>query len=105
MPPNERPVSKYQESARAKRDLKAIFDYIADNSSEERAEAYLKKLEKTFNTLADSPDMGTPRDYTPPGVLAFAKDDYMIYYRKKAPTIEIFRVIHGSRNMKKRIKQ
>lgn len=92
-------MSNYHESSKARRDLHRIYNYIADESSESRADKYLKKLEKTMQTLADSPDMGSPRDYTPPGVLAFPKDDYMIFYRKQGPTVEIYRVLHSARDI------
>lgn len=92
-------MSNYHESSKARRDLIRIYNHIADESGESRADKYLKKLEKTMQTLAASPSMGTSRSYAPPGVLAFPKDDYMIFYRQQGETIEIFRVLHAARDL------
>ena len=92
-------MSKYKLTPKARRDLSSIYNYIADESSDSRADNYLRKLKGTLQTLADSPGMGTPRDYTPPGVLAFPKDSYMIFYLKQAPDVEIVRVLHAARDL------
>ena len=92
-------MAEFVLSRQADRDLIDIFKYIAKRSSRSRAKTYIRRLEKTMQSLADTPGMGTPRDYTPPGVVAFPKDEYVIFYRLRQPSIEILRVLHATCDM------
>ena len=92
-------MAEYIISHKADRDLVDIFKYIARQSTRSRAKSYVRKLEKTIKTLSESPELGTPRDYTPLGVLAFPKDDYIIFYWKRSPSIEVIRILHAARDL------
>ena len=92
-------MAKAIRSAKARNDLKEIFNYVADDSSESRATKLLKQLERTMQQLADSPGMGTERSYLAPGILGFPKSNYIIFYRKVEDDIQIVRVLHGRRDI------
>ena len=44
--------------AKAKRDMKDIWEYISDHSSDERASAFTRKIEQKIEMLAARPLMG-----------------------------------------------
>ena len=92
-------MAKVIKSAKARNDLKEIFNYIADNSSNSQATKFLKALESTMQTLADSPGVGTSRDHLEPSLLGFPKDKHLIFYQKMEDGIQIIRVIHSSRDI------
>ncbi|MEO0332715.1 MAG: type II toxin-antitoxin system RelE/ParE family toxin [Bacteroidota bacterium] len=92
-------MAKVIRSAKARNDLKDIFNYIADNSSESRATKLLKQLEHTMQQLADSPGMGTDRSYLAPRLLGFPSGKYIIFYQISGDDIQIVRVLHGRRDI------
>jgi plasmid stabilization system protein ParE len=49
--------------------------------------------------LATLPDIGRPRSYLPPEVLAFPHDSYLIFYVKMPEEIGILHVLHGGRDL------
>jgi toxin ParE1/3/4 len=89
----------YYFSDKAEDDLYDIWLYRSQQGGPDKADALLDTIQATCQTLADSPDIGTSRDYTPPGVLAFPKNDYMIFYQKAGDDIQIIRVFHGRQDI------
>ncbi len=86
-------------------DLKAIFNYIAEDSSA-RASAYLGKIENCILQLQDFPEIGHLCRYHELknlGIRILPFEDYLIFYTisKKQQTVNIVRVIHGSVNYRK----
>ena len=94
-------MAKVFQSAKARNDLKGIFNYIADKSSERQASRFLNTLKATMGTLAGSPRMGTSREYLASGLLGFPKGDYIIFYKEIKEGIQVIRVIHASRDIGK----
>lgn len=91
---------KYSEKASL--DLRAIFDYISDDSRE-AAVAYMAKIEKSILGLADFPEIGHKSLYSELealGLRILPCDKYLIFYTvdKQNATVNIIRVLHGSRN-------
>jgi len=92
-------MALYYFSKQAEEDLYDIWLYRAQYANPDNADTLLDTIQSTCQTLADSPDIGTPRDYTPPEVLAFPKNDFMIFYQKAGDTIQIIRVFHGRQDI------
>ena len=67
-------------SAKARSDLKNIYSYITDRSSEGQASKFLKTLERSMQQLGKSPGMGTRRDYLAPDLLGFPEGNHIIFY-------------------------
>ena len=85
----------------AQDDLHSILDFIAqDNPS--RAASFIEELDTKIGLLAEQPLLGqTPRhpklrEY---GYRVLILDAYLVFYIVRGKTIEIHRVIHGSRNL------
>ena len=82
-------------------DLLSIFDWIAVDSRT-RAEAFIEVLDKRIRHLATHPLMGrNPRDEKLQhlGYRVLVIESYLIFYILRGQTVEIHRVIHGSRNL------
>lgn len=82
-------------------DLVSIFDWIA-NDSHFNAGAFLKKLDHNILNLRNHPFLGRiPRDEKLKefGYRVLIIESYLIFYMVRDKTVEIHRVIHGSRNL------
>ena len=86
------------------RDLVAIAQYIrADN--EEAAERFLVAAEETFYRLAVNPTIGRPRHFQrKPGLRSWQVqgfEKYLVFYKPLQDGIEIKRVLHGARDLRR----
>lgn len=86
-------------TAPASRDIETIIDLIADNSSFDAAERFLKKVNQKCKNLATFPNMGRRRDELLQELRSFPVDDHLIFYRPIEGGIEILRVISGYRDL------
>ncbi|QFS45886.1 type II toxin-antitoxin system RelE/ParE family toxin [Nostoc sphaeroides] len=83
----------------ASRDIEAIIDYIADNSSFNAAESLLSKINNKCERLAKFPAMGRRRDELAPNLRSFPVNDYLIFYRPFEEGVEILRVVSGYQDL------
>ena len=85
----------------AENDLIEIFDFIAHDSPN-RALGFVEKLDKKIGLLESHPLLGRiPRhpklkEY---GYRVLIIESYLVFYVIHGQTIEIHRVVHGSRNL------
>jgi plasmid stabilization system protein ParE len=82
-------------------DLISIFDWISLDS-QNRAAAFVEKLDKRIGLLESTPLMGRlPKDekLKKLGYRILILDDYLVFYIIRGQIIEIHRVIHGSRQL------
>lgn len=82
-------------------DLISIFDWIA-NDSPAHADAFIKKLDTQLLNLRNHPFLGRiPRDEKLKGFgyRVLIIEAYLVFYIVRNRTVEIHRVIHGSRNL------
>lgn len=87
-------------------DLVDCAEVIAIDSLQ-YAENFLLSAETAFNQIATNPKIGTTREYLNPklkGLRFWPVDDFekfLIFYRERKMDIEIIRVAHGARALKK----
>jgi len=85
----------------AQSDLTQIFDFIAQDSPN-RALGFVDKLDKKIGLLETHPLLGRiPRhpklkEY---GYRVLIIESYLVFYVVHGQTVEIHRVVHGSRNL------
>ena len=82
-------------------DLISIFDWIA-NDSPANAAAFIEKLDQHIGSLSAHPFLGrTPKDdkLKSAGYRVLVIESYLTFYMVRGKTVEIHRVIHGSRNL------
>jgi toxin ParE1/3/4 len=79
-------------------DVTSIYNFIADDSVR-AAEAWLARVEATFDMLAETPMAGRARNDLGTNVRSFPVGNYVIFYRPVADGAEVVRVMHGRRDI------
>ena len=85
-------------TAAAERDLEEIWTYL--NAADIRyAEKLIKDFLQKFRMLADNPNLGKSRSEILINLRSFLFKKYVVFYIPTGDGIEIFRVLHSSRNI------
>ncbi|MBI4633462.1 MAG: type II toxin-antitoxin system RelE/ParE family toxin [Deltaproteobacteria bacterium] len=82
-------------------DLVSIFDWIANNSPA-NAGVFIDKIDRRLGSLQTHPLLGRiPRDekLKNAGYRVLVIESYLAFYIVRGKTVEIHRVVHGSRNL------
>ncbi len=82
-------------------DLVSIFDWIT-NDSPDNVTAFVEKLDQCIGNLKTHPFLGhVPRDekLKIAGYRTLVIESYLVFYIIRGRTVEIHRVVHGSRNL------
>ena len=88
----------------SRKDYRAIWGYIAkDNPG--AADALLRQLDSTLQMLSDHPHAGQRRPELRPRLRSLPVGNYLIFYRPMRNGIELVRVLHGARNLRKEFKR
>jgi toxin ParE1/3/4 len=94
-------VARIVRSLDAERDLAELFDYIATDSSLDRAEAVLRRIEQTMENLARFPRIGRIRHDLAGSPRVFSVWPWLIIYEPHEADrgILVWRVIDGRRDL------
>jgi toxin ParE1/3/4 len=89
---------KFELTEPAKSDLKKIWSYIAEHnpSSADRA---LRTFKEKFQMLAENPKLGKSQNDFIINLCRFPFKEYVIFYFPTESGVEIYRVLHSSRNI------
>jgi toxin ParE1/3/4 len=87
----------------AQADLDELWDYLAERN-EAAANRLLAEILERSRFHARFPKTGRPRDDLTPALRSFVVRPYVIFFRAVDDTIEILRVLHGSRDIDSIIK-
>jgi toxin ParE1/3/4 len=82
-------------------DLVSIFDWIAGDSPANAA-TFVKEVDQRIGNLKAHPFLGhVPRDekLKNSGYRILVIESYLVFYMIRGRTVEIHRVVHGSRNL------
>lgn len=84
---------------RAARDLHGAWSFVAE-TNKSAADRLLADIERAVEHLAEFPESGRNRlDDLGRPLRSFAVRGYIIFYRRSGASIEIIRVLHGSRDI------
>ena len=83
---------------RAKADLDQIWEDVARHN-EKAATKLIAAIQRKARIHARFPGMGRARDDLRPGLRSFVHRPYVIFFHVVDRTIEIVRVLHGSRDI------
>ena len=91
-------MSRYSISRQARRELKEIWQYIADDSPA-AADRLLETFEEKLRFLESQPFAGERRpDLGDPEYRVFSAGSYVIFYRLHGRKVMISHVRHGARD-------
>jgi toxin ParE1/3/4 len=82
----------------AEADLEELWEYLAERN-EEAADRILNSILEKARLHAQFPRMGRPRDDLAPGLRSFVVAPYVVFFQAIEDTIEVIRVLHGSRDI------
>ncbi|HTV48989.1 MAG TPA: type II toxin-antitoxin system RelE/ParE family toxin [Phycisphaerae bacterium] len=90
-------------SALAETDYREIWRYIARDNPD-AADQLLRYMDAKLELYANKPQMGTKYEKLAPGLRGFPVGNYLLFYRIIPDGIELVRVLHGARKLKRLIK-
>ena len=79
----------------AQQDLSDIYDFGAEQWSDDQAAAYARDLARLFSILAAQPQMARERTGLPDGIRVHPFRSHLIFYRPDETGIEILRIAHA----------
>jgi toxin ParE1/3/4 len=91
---------------RVRRDELRIFLYIGENNLD-AAERFLQAVENDIQMLREMPRIGARREFRHPKLKGLRSwpvsgfGNYLIFYRVRESELQIFRVIHGARDLRR----
>ena len=88
----------------AKADVSEIWRYLAVRNFD-AAERWLTEIDDKVKLLARFPGLDPRRDELVPDLRSYPVGDYLIFYRRIAGGIEIIRVLHGARDLRRLFKR
>lgn len=91
-------MPKFTISPSAGADLDDIWQYISERD-EEAAEKFIRDLIGKFQLLAENKEIGKRQDDFIVEMRMFPFINYNIYYFTNDDGVEIYRVLHGRRNI------
>ncbi len=87
-------MAKYKLTNKAVDDLNEIWDYTADEWSEEQADKYYEMLLNSCQNIASNPDLGKNSRGITEDLFALKSIRHVIFYRKrKSDPVEITRIL------------
>jgi plasmid stabilization system protein ParE len=96
-------MSRFRVTPEARRDLAAIWGFIARDNVEaaDRVEA---EFYETFASLGQMPEQGYRRPDLSKRPRFFPLYSYLIVYQSEATPVRILAVLHGNRSLKRLLK-
>ncbi|MCG9893771.1 MAG: type II toxin-antitoxin system RelE/ParE family toxin [Thermosynechococcaceae cyanobacterium MS004] len=91
-------MNRYRLSRQAEIDLETIWAYFAEQD-DIAADLMLSKILNKLPMLAQFPEMGRQREDLVASMRSFPIKPYIVFYRRMDIGIEIFRVLHQSRDI------
>jgi toxin ParE1/3/4 len=89
----------------AKRDIRILWRYLERVASAGVADALYLEIERVTALLRERPHVGRPRDDIYAGVRSILVHPYAIYYRVHDDKIEIVRILHQRRDVRKALRE
>jgi toxin ParE1/3/4 len=87
----------------SKADYRAIWDYVAADNPDV-ADRLLRTLDAKVQFLSDFPHVGRRRPELRPRLRSFPVGNYIIFYRPLREGMELIRVLHGARDVRRQFR-
>ena len=104
------PYAKYVESLgldrrRQKAEIARLLADLSFADLDYRADDLLRTFDEKLRILSDFPGAGPARPELRPRLRSFPVGNYLLFYRPTRGGIELLRVLHGARDLRKAIKR
>jgi plasmid stabilization system protein ParE len=103
-------MQKSEIGTEALRDLDLQYEWYADKADEDVAERYLRAFHETKELLCRQSDLGRIRKFRDRRLAKLRSfriegsfEKHLIFYRVEDDTLVVFRVLHGVRNLPRRL--
>jgi toxin ParE1/3/4 len=90
-------------SLAADADVAEILGYGIDTFGRERAEAYVKGFDKTFELIGEHPFSGALRDQFRPPIRSLPHGSHRIYYDVLEDSIVVLRILHKAMDVERHL--
>ena len=84
-------------------DLEEIYEYIAEHDAPQKAEQVLARIERTFESLSESPERGAyPKELLNLGIREYRQiffKPYRVIYRIMGDRVYVLLIVDGRRDM------
>ncbi|MEY2829630.1 MAG: hypothetical protein RIQ33_1488 [Bacteroidota bacterium] len=98
-------MAKFFLTNKAVDDLTQIWEYTCEEWSEKQADKYYELLIDACKEIAHNSFVGKQYEEIEKGILGMLVQKHIIFYRAKTEKeIEILRILHGSMDLKNRMK-
>jgi toxin ParE1/3/4 len=103
-------VSRLQSRPGVEDDIFELARYLLDQSGD-AARRFVDAVEVTLKHLATAPGIGSPKHYATPGLSEVRSwwvagfPNHLIYYLPLPDGIEVLAVMHGSRDVERRLRE
>lgn len=98
-------MAKLRFTNKAIEDLSNIWNYTFDTWSEKQADIYYNMLIEYCNDVAQKPPLGKSYDIVADGIYGIIAGKHIIFYQSiPNDCVEIVRILHGSMDLRNRIK-
>lgn len=87
-------------SSQSEQDVYEIAVFIARDNPD-AAIRLVDRFDETLKMLAENPMAGRAREELAPDVRSFPVGNYLLFYRPKQNGIELIRVLHGARDLRR----
>lgn len=91
-------MNQFRISDAARADLDEIWLYIAQDNPD-AADKFIRAIVSRFPKFAAMPELGRRREELSPQLRSFPVGRYVIFYRPMENGIEVFRILHGARDL------
>jgi toxin ParE1/3/4 len=93
-------MAEYRLANRARADLLDIYDFTESKFGAYQADAYYAGLVRSFELLADFPNIGQLIDELALGYRRFRFQSHLIFYTTKPNYVEIRAHVHSAQNVR-----
>ena len=90
-------------SRAARRDLRLIWNFSVEEWGRERADRYIRDLDRAMTALAVDPRRARARDDLKPGYMVYAAGSHTIIARVESDAIKVVRMLRARMDFKRHL--
>ena len=97
-------MRRFEFTPRARRDLEQIWEYSFEHFGLEKAEAYLRDIQRAVMTVTEDPRRGLACDEIRSGYRKFSVGSHILFFRESATRLVIVRILHARMNFDRHLR-